>query len=113
MFTPGTALHKGYISNADIYLTELECIVLVDVPKEVRSQRVRERSFKKFGERILQGGDLFDKESKWFSVVDGRPEDYTTRWLETVKCSVIKVDGTLPIENNVEYLIEATGNYRR
>ena len=97
----------------ELLISSLDCIILVDVPKEVRSQRVRERSFKKFGERILQGGDLFDKESKWFSIVDSRPDDYTTKWLETVKCPVIRVDGTIPIEANVEYLVEAIGNYRR
>ncbi|MBO4837720.1 MAG: AAA family ATPase [Clostridia bacterium] len=83
----------------------LDCIVLIDVPKEVRSRRVRERSYQKFGERILPGGDLFEKEQNWFTAADNRPDDYVLEWLETIECPVIRIDGTLPVEDNVDYLI--------
>ena len=89
----------------DKLLASLDHIVLIDVPKQVRSQRVRSRSFSKFGNRILLGGDLYEKEEAWFSLTDSRPEDYTTKWLETVNCPVICVDGTLPVQQNVDYLI--------
>ena len=79
--------------------------MLIDAPKQIRSQRVRDRSYQKFGNRILPGGDLFDKESQWFSLTDKRPEAYVTDWLETVDCPVIRIDGTLPVERNVDYLI--------
>ena len=85
----------------------LEYIVLMDVPKQIRSKRVRERSFSKFGERILPGGDLYDRETAWFSMTDSRPEDYTTKWLETVNCPVIHVDGTRPPEENIEHIVSA------
>ena len=83
----------------------LDHVVLIDVPKEVRSRRIRERSFRKFGDRILEGGDLFDRESRWFALTDSRPDDYVTGWLETVTCPVVRIDGTLPVEENVEYLV--------
>ena len=34
--------------------------VLIDVPKDIRIWRVRNRSFQKFGERMLIGGDLHE-----------------------------------------------------
>ena len=83
----------------------LDQIVLIEVPKEVRNRRVRERSFEKFGERILPGGDLYKKETAWFSLTDSRPENYTEKWLETVNCPVIRVDGTLPVQQNADYLV--------
>ena len=85
----------------------LEHIILIEVPKEIRSKRVRERSYSRFGARILPGGDLYAKETAWFSLTDSRPEDYTEKWLETVNCPVIRVDGTLPVEENADYLISA------
>ena len=85
----------------------LDHVILVEVPKQIRSRRVRERSFRRFGERILPGGDLYDQEAAWFLLTDSRPEDYTVRWLETVDCPVIRVDGTLPVQQNIEYLISA------
>ena len=85
----------------------LDCIVLIEAPKQVRSQRVRDRSFSRFGKRMLPGGDLYEKEEAWFSLTDSRPEDYTTAWLETVNCPVIRVDGTRPVQQNVDDLVPA------
>ena len=89
----------------DLFMDSLQHIILTDAPKQVRSRRVRERSYQKFGDRILPGHDLFEKENRWFSVTDSRPEDYVTAWLETVRRPVIRVDGTLPVEENVAFLL--------
>ena len=87
------------------FINALNYIILVDVPKNVRSQRVRNRSFQKFGNKISPGGELYEKEHKWFATVDSRPEDYVLTWLETIECPVIRVDGTLPTEDNIKYLM--------
>ena len=86
-------------------IASLDHIVLIEVPKPIRNRRIRERSFSKFGERMLPGGDLYDREAAWFALTDSRPENYTAEWLETVKCPVIRVDGTRPAEENTEYLV--------
>ncbi len=94
---------KGNYGNK--LLAALDHIILIEVPKQIRNQRVRDRSYQKFGDRILPGGDLFDKESQWFSLTDNRPVAYVTDWLQTVDCPVIRIDGTLPVDRNVDYLI--------
>ena len=89
----------------DKLIASLDDVVLIEVPKQIRSRRVRDRSYQKFGGRILPGGDLYDQERAWFSLTDSRPEAYVTDWLETVDCPVIRIDGTLPVEENVDYLV--------
>ena len=89
----------------DRLIASLDHIVLIEVPKQIRSKRVRDRSYQKFGDRILPGGDLYDTESKWFSLTDSRPDNYVSDWLETVNCPVIRIDGTLPVENNLDYIV--------
>ena len=86
---------KGDYGNK--LISKLDFVVLIDVPKEIRTQRVRNRSSLKFGDRISPGGDLFEKEHAWFSIVENRPDNYVIKWLETVKCPVIQVDGTLRV----------------
>ena len=76
--------------------------VLISVPKEIRMRRVRERSFQKFGERMLPGGDLYEKEEMFFRMVETRSEEDVESWLQGVPCPVIPVDGTRPIEENVQ-----------
>ena len=78
--------------------------VLIEVPKEIRLQRVRNRSFQKFGGRMKPGGDLYESEEVFFQTAAARPEDYAESWVRTLPCPVVVVDGTRPVEENVERL---------
>lgn len=80
--------------------------VIIDVPKEIRSKRVRNRSFQKFGNRMLSGGDLYEQEENFFKFIENRPEDHVENWIKTLKCPVIRIDGTRPIEENVSLILE-------
>lgn len=82
-------------------------VIMLEVPQSVRSQRVRNRSFKKFGSRMLLGGDLYNQEEAFFQMVESRQGSYVENWLQTVKCPIIRVDGTKPIDENVEYIINS------
>ena len=81
-------------------------VVLIDVPKDIRIQRVKNRSFKKFGERMLLGGDLHEQEEKFFDFVKSRPENTVEEWVQSLKCPVLRIDGTKPIEENVDFIME-------
>ena len=94
----------------DKLIASLDHVVLIEVPKQIRRQRVRDRSYQKFGDRILPGGDLYDIESKWFTLTDSRPETYVTDWLKTVNCPVIRIDGTLPAEKNLDHIVSVLSN---
>lgn len=79
-------------------------VVLIDVPKEIRSQRIRQRSYRKFGERMRPGGDLYASEEAFFRFAEAREEDYVLRWTQTLTCPVIRIDGTKSIDENITYL---------
>lgn len=81
-------------------------IVLIDVPKDIRMQRVRDRSFQKFGGRMLPGGDLYEQEEAFMDMVSTRTDQYVEEWVDSMECTVIRVDGTKPIEENVKIIIE-------
>lgn len=81
-------------------------VVMIKVPKEIRLQRVRNRSFQKFGNRMLIGGDLYGQEEAFFKFVESRQEDYVESWVQTLNCPVIKIDGTKPVYENVEFIIK-------
>lgn len=82
-----------------------KCAILISVPKELRLQRVRDRSLQKFGNRILQGGDLYEKEQRFFDMAAMRTEQDIEDWLKTTECFVIRVDGTKAIEENVRLVL--------
>lgn len=80
-------------------------VVWIEVPRNIRLQRVRNRSFQKFRDRILPGGDLYEPEEWFFDFVKSRAEDTVDQWVQTLDCPVIRVDGTKPVEDNVDFVI--------
>ena len=84
--------------------TMFDCAVYVHVPKEVRMQRVYERSLHKFGDRMLPGGDLYEREKAFVDMVQQRPENEVMESLQVLKIPIIQLDGTLPVEDNVKKL---------
>ena len=86
-------------------IAALDYAILIEVPREIRIQRVKERSYQKFGKRMLPGGDLYEQECAWFTLVENRSEDYVSKWIEQINCPVIRLDGTLPVMDNIDYLL--------
>lgn len=82
------------------------CAVFVEVPKETRIQRVEERSRQKFGDRMQPGGDLYEREKRFFDLVKSRTEEPIRRWLESLRIPVIRVDGRTPPPENVRKIID-------
>lgn len=87
-------------------LDHIDKAVLISVPRETRLQRVKHRSFQKFGERMLPGGDLYEQEEHFFSIVASRAEDMVETWAQTLTCPIIRVDGTRPVEESVWSVLE-------
>ncbi len=88
----------------------IQYAVLIEVSKDIRIQRVRNRSFQKFGNRMLTGGDLYEQEERFFDFVESRSENIVEEWIQSLKCPTIRIDGTKPIEENVDFIIEQLQN---
>lgn len=80
--------------------------VLIDVPKDIRLERIKNRSFQKFGDRMLQGGDLYEQEKAFFDMVSARTENGVEEWAQTLNCHVLRIDGTKAIDENIIYITE-------
>lgn len=88
-------------------------VVLIDAPRDIRLERVKNRSFQKFGNRMLSGGDLYEQEERFFDLVSSRDENAVEKWVQSLSCPVIRIDGTKSIEENVSLIIKRYENYGR
>ena len=79
-------------------------MVLIEVSKEIRMERVKNRSFETFGDRMLPGGDLYEQEKRFFHMAQSR-----TEWAQSLGCPVIRVDGTKEVRENVNDIIRKIG----
>ncbi len=58
---------------------------------------------------MLAGGDLYEQEQRFFDLVRSRDEDTVEKWVQTLNCPIIRIDGTKPIEENIDLIIEQIG----
>lgn len=98
------SVHAGYGEAVE---KRLNCAVWLRVPREVRVDRVRERSFRRFGPRMEPGGDLCESEERFFRMVENRTEDLVRDWLAGCGLPVLEADGTLNPEKNADRIAAA------
>ena len=73
----------------------------MDVPEEIRIERGKNRSFQKLGNKMLFGGNLYKQEERFFDLVKSRAENTVEKWIQSLNCPIIRIDGTKPIEENI------------
>ena len=55
---------------------------------------------------MLPGGDLYEQEKQFFDLVESKAEDTAEKWVQSLNCPIIRVDGTKPIEKNINLIME-------
>ena len=87
-------------------VSHFDFVVIIDVPKEIRLERIKDRTLEKYGDRILQGGDLHKKNTQFFDMITSRSDELAEAWVNTINCSVMRIDGTKSISDNAELIIK-------
>ena len=54
---------------------------------------------------MLSDGDLFEQEDKSFRFVESRNESTVEEWVKSLKCPVMRIDGTKSIDENTNLII--------
>ncbi len=79
-------------------------VIYLDVPRDIRMKRIRQRAIDKFGDRVLPGGDMYEQEEQFFAYAEKRTPDKIENWLKTLQCKVVRLDGTKPIHENIRII---------
>ncbi len=94
------------VGIADELKSKIDLFVYINLDKDIRIQRIKQREKERFGKRILPGGDLYEQHLsflKWVSDYEDNPETERSRrqhllWLEDVSVPVLKVTHELTLE---------------
>lgn len=89
----------------DEIISKYTCVIMINVPTEISIKRIKKRSYEQFGDRMLFGGDLYEKEKHFFDMVALKSTADIKKWVNTVNCPVIEIDGTKTIDYNIELLM--------
>ena len=80
--------------------------VYITAPLEVRMKRIEQREYDKFGDRVREGGDMYEQQLSFREWAATRDLSRIDHWAETLACPVIYIDGTKDIAENVDCIVE-------
>lgn len=93
---------------SDEILSRIDIAFWVQTPLEERLKRIQAREEKRFGARVLDGGDMFEQQMEFRKVVENRDSKAVEECARKLACPVIVIDGTLSVIHNLEKII---GNF--
>jgi len=71
-----------------------ELAVYISAPLDIRMERVKQRDYEKYGERVSKGNNMYEQQLNFYDFVANRPLSRIEQWAETLTCPVIRIDGT-------------------
>lgn len=91
--------------------------VFMTAPAEVRAERLRIRSITRWGDRVLPGGDMYENNNvykDYLACAKSYDQDISPQmcivqheqWVKELPCPVLSADGTKPISENADWIIE-------
>lgn len=92
-------------------------VVLITLDPALRMRRLRAREAARWGARIEPGGDMAGQHRgfmEWAEAYDtAGPEQRSLalheQWVATLPCPVLRLDGAMPTEQQVEAVLKAAG----
>ena len=83
-------------------LSAIKIAFLVETPLEVRLKRIQEREIKRFGIRVLPGGNMYGQQCDFCRIVAEKDDSIVYKSAQRLQCPVIILDGTEPIDVNIQ-----------
>ena len=94
-------------------------MVFLYADPDIRVSRIKERSIQRFGNRVMEGGDMFQGnldflESNRRYESNGSPNLKEQReWMNSLICIKMELDGSDSIENNASLIVKAWNNEKQ
>lgn len=79
-------------------------VVYLYAPLDIRLSRIEKRECDRFSDRVNPGGDMYEQQMIFRDFVSARTPEKIEKWLNSISCKIIRLDGTKPIQHNVEFL---------
>ena len=80
--------------------------VHISVPLDIRMERIKQREYDRFGDRVREGGDMYEQTQKHHDFIISRPLSRIDQWAQTLTCPVICIDGTKDLHTNAMTVVE-------
>lgn len=88
----------------------LRLAVLLSAPLAVRMERIKQREVARFGERVLEGGDMYESQKRFHAFVAARSPEDVKESAKVLNCPILEINATSPIDEIVERIYDYYSN---
>ena len=82
----------------------LTLAVVLDTPAPERLRRLEDREIRRFGDRVLPGGDMAAQQEAFRAQCAGRGPEEIEASLAGLTCPILRLDGARPTEENLQVI---------
>ncbi|GMK39805.1 hypothetical protein PCCS19_28600 [Paenibacillus sp. CCS19] len=94
-----------------------DLVVYLSVPSEIRLQRLKNREYERYGDKMLPGGMMYEQSQAfldWASRYDTGGMNVRSRalhehWIRDLKCPVVRIEGTHTVQERAEIVLAYLG----
>lgn len=80
--------------------------VILSAPLELRLERIKQREIARFGNRVLEGGDMYESQKEFHNIVASRSADEIKKQAELLSCPVLEIDAAMPLKEIVKAIYD-------
>jgi len=99
----------------DVFIPNFGLVAFLDVPMDIRIRRLNKRERERWGCRIQNGGDMYETHTAFIewtktydtSILNDRSRAQHDEWLKLLPCTVLRLDGTKPVEELLKQVMLA------
>jgi shikimate kinase len=104
------AAHPRYILTGvtinwgEEILSTIKKVFWLKTGTDERVRRVKDREEKRWGDRVAEGGDMYEQQKSFRELIAGFTDEKVKDSISRIRCDVIELDGNLPVQRNVEII---------
>ena len=91
--------------EADI-LAAIDVAFILEAPTDERVKRVQHREEIRFGSRVMFGGDMYEQQKEFRSIIAEKSSQTVEESANRLTCTKVRLDGAKSIDENVAIIVK-------
>lgn len=103
--------HGSFVVSGDIsgwgneFLTMFDLAVFLTAPTEIRMKRIENREYVRWGDRVCEGGDMYESQRKFQEFASMRNVGLLEQSALKYSCPVLRVDSTKALKETTDEIL--------
>lgn len=103
--------HGSFVMSGDVsgwgeeFLTVFDLVIFLTAPTDIRLKRIENREYERWGDRVLQGGDMYDSQQKFREFAASRDIPQLEQRASLYSCPILHIDGTKTLKENIDEIL--------